>query len=241
MFLDLNCDLGEGEPPAKTRALMTWVDSVNIACGVHAGDLESMERCIRSAVLRGIRIGAHPGLPGQFGRARVDLSPAQFQMLLLHQVGGFEHVVHGQGAGLHHIKLHGALYHQVDSDPSLARAYLKTAARWFPGVRLFVRAGGRTARMAARYHVPIWEEGFVDRGYCPDGTLVSRGDPGALIHDPESAVGRVKEYAETGQIGACDGTKLALRLQTLCVHGDSPGAVEMARAVSRVLRLWRRA
>jgi UPF0271 protein len=162
-------------------------------------------------------------------------------MLLLHQVGGFEHVVHGQGAGLHHIKLHGALYHQVDSDPSLARAYLKTAARWFPGVRLFVRAGGRTARMAARYHVPIWEEGFVDRGYCPDGTLVSRGDPGALIHDPESAVGRVKEYAETGQIGACDGTKLALRLQTLCVHGDSPGAVEMARAVSRVLRLWRRA
>lgn len=220
---------------------MNWVDSVNIACGVHAGDLETMERCIRTAALRGIRIGAHPGLPGHFGRASVDLSSAQLQMLLLHQVGGFEHVVHGQGAGLHHIKLHGALYHLVDSDPALARAYLKTAARWFPGVRLFVRAGGRVARMAARYHVPIWEEGFVDRGYCPDGTLVARGEPGALIHDPEDAVARVREYAATGQIRALDETEITLTLQTLCIHGDSPDAVEMARAVSRELRWWRRA
>lgn len=240
MLLDLNCDLGEGEPPAKTRALMKWVDSVNIACGVHAGDLDSMERCIHAAALRGVRIGAHPGLPGHFGRAAAELSSAELQLLLLHQVGGFEHLVHGQGAGMHHIKLHGALYHKVEADAALARAYLKTAARWFPGVRLFVRAGGRVARMAARYRVPIWEEGFIDRGYGADGSLVERGKPGALLHDPERAVARVNEYAKTGLICACDGTKIALNLQTFCVHGDSPGAVEMAEAVAGVVRLWRR-
>jgi UPF0271 protein len=236
MDLDLNCDLGEGEPWERTRALIGVVDSINIACGVHAGSVALMERCIRLAIPRNVKIGAHPGLPGNFGRKAAAIDPEELILLLLQQVGGFEHIAHRAGTALHHVKLHGALYHMTDADPGLAAAYLKSMARWFPGVRVYVRAGGLVAGMARRFRVPASEEGFADRTYRSDGTLVERTHPKALVKDVARVVQRVERYLETGKIPVLDGPEISLQFETLCVHGDSVKAVELAKAVARVLR-----
>src|SRR5256885_15204701 len=120
MKVDLNCDLGEGESVAKTRALMRSITSANVACGGHAGDVRSMETSVRLARQYGVRLGAHPGLPSQFGRGIVKLSPAQLELLLLHQIGALERIARFHHVKLHHIKLHGSLYHAADADPALA-------------------------------------------------------------------------------------------------------------------------
>ena len=144
MKLDLNCDLGEGEPIARTRALMRCITSANIACGGHAGDLVSVKACIRLARKFCVNIGAHPGPPGQgsFGRGPLEVSGDELELWLLQQVSVVERLAGAAGTRLHHIKLHGALYHASESSEALARRYLTGARRWWPRAILFVRAGG---------------------------------------------------------------------------------------------------
>jgi UPF0271 protein len=237
--LDLNCDLGEGEPPARTRALMRWITSANVACGGHAGSAASMALCVRLAKRWGVRLGAHPGLCSRadFGRGRTRLSPDELELLLLHQVSALERMARAEGVRLHHIKLHGGLYHATEEDSALAARFLKVAARWWPNAKVYARAGGRVAQLARRAGVPVWEEAFADRAYRDDGTLAPRGEPGAVLTDARTVIARAWTLLEQGEVQAQSGRTLRVRAQTLCLHSDTPGATTLARALARTLRL----
>ncbi len=230
MRLDLNCDLGEGEPPARTRALLRLATSANVACGGHAGDADTMERCVRWAGESGVHLGAHPGIPGAFGRGEIRIGPDDLGLLLLAQVGALHRLATLQRVRLHHVKLHGSLYHAVEHDAALGRAYVGAMARWFPGTVIYALAGGRVAALGRRHGVTVWEEAFLDRAYRADGTLVPRGEAGALLTTPAELRARLDSLRREGGWPAQDGTPLRLAPRTLCVHGDSPGALLFLRA-----------
>jgi UPF0271 protein len=235
MQLDLNCDLGEGEPLVRTRALMRYATSVNVACGVHAGDAATMERCVRLARELNVRVGAHPGVPGAFGRGEVKLTAGELQTLLLHQIGALHRLTEVHQVRLHHVKLHGSLYHAVERDAALGRCYVETVGRWFAGLFIYALAGGRVAALGRQLGVAVWEEAFADRAYRPDGSLVPRNEPDALLTRPAEIVRRVRELREGRGILAVDGSRLPLRPRTVCVHGDTAGAVRLLAAAARPL------
>jgi UPF0271 protein len=237
MKLDLNCDLGEGEPLARTRSLMLRVTSVNVACGGHGGDLKTMEACVRLAKRHGVRLGAHPGPwnRSDFGRGPVRFAPDEFELLLLHQVGALEKVAQANGLRLHHIKLHGALYHASEENEALAKRYVATVRRFWPQAKIYAQAGGRVAGVAHRAGLVVWEEAFADRGYRDDGTLVPRAEPNALLTDIGLVVERVSRLLDDGEVIAVSGKHIALRPQTLCIHSDTPHAAQLAQAVAKML------
>jgi UPF0271 protein len=241
MRLDLNCDLGEGEPPARTRALMRCITSANVACGGHAGTLETMNLCARLARDADVRLGAHPGPwnRGDFGRAPATFSPEELEMILLHQVSALEQVARAASVPLHHVKLHGALYHACDANEAMARRYLKLVARWWPGAKVYARCGGRVARLGPRAGVEVWGEAFLDRGYQEDGLLVPRSEPGALLEDPGQVGIRLRSLLERRGVLTVSGRRLPLVPRTVCLHGDTPGAEKLARVVSTILRAAR--
>jgi UPF0271 protein len=208
----LNADLGEHEPASRTRALMSLVDMANIACGGHAGSLTTMTCAVKLALAGGMKIGAHPGMAAEFGRGEADLSPADLAMLILQQTSALAAIAACEGGKLHHIKLHGALYHATEKSPALARTYIETVEKFFPKLKIVALAGGRVAKLAGRRAMA---EVFAERGYRPDGSLISRGQPGDLISDPREVVKRLP----------------ALRGDTICIHADSPNALRIARAV----------
>jgi UPF0271 protein len=232
---DLNCDLGEGEPWTRTRALLRQVTSANVACGGHAGDALTMERVVVEAKALGVRLGAHPGVAGAFGRGEATLSPGELQTLVLQQVGALDLLARRQGSRLHHIKLHGALYHAVENDNALGRAYVETVARWFPQVTIYSRAGGLVLTLAHKAGITAWAEGFIDRAYRADGQLVPRNQDGALLTRTQDISKRLREWRQTGGWKSLDGTWVAVPAQTLCLHGDTPGAVALARAIHRAM------
>lgn len=240
MRLDLNCDLGEGEPPARTRALMRWITSANIACGGHAGTVRSMDACLRWAKTAGVRAGAHPGMAGGFGRDERPIDAAGLELLLLHQVGALSRMAADQGVRLHHIKLHGALYHQVDRDPDLARVYLDVVRRWFPGLRVYARAGGGVVRQAQRARVRVWDEAFADRGYRDTGELVPRGEPGAMLEGLGPVRERLAGLRDGQGVRSNRGAWVPLTVRTVCVHSDTPDSVSLARVAAGILGLARR-
>ncbi len=218
--MKLNADLGENEPRAVTRALMRVIDLANIACGGHAGSLASMEFAIRAAAIAGVAIGAHPGLSsGAFGRKQMTVSKAEFEMLLLQQVGGFAAACRAEGAKLHHVKLHGALYHAVENSEELALAYATVMKVYFPKAAIVAFATGKVIEAARACRVPVLAEVFADRGYRPDGSLIPRGKPGGVITNSREIAARIP----------------LLRGDTICVHADSPDALRIARVVKKAL------
>jgi UPF0271 protein len=231
--LDLNCDLGEGEPLARTRALMCRVTSANVACGGHGGDLNSMEACVRLARQHGVRLGAHPGpwSRSDFGRGPARFVPDELELLLLHQVGALERVAQANGVRLHHIKLHGALYHASEENEALAKRYVAAVRRFWPQAKLYARVGGRVARVARRAGLVLWEEAFADRSYRDNGTLVPRTEPNSLLTDADLVVERVRRLLDEGEVIAASGKHIVLRPQTLCIHSDTPHAAELAQAL----------
>jgi UPF0271 protein len=235
--LDLNCDLGEGESVSRTLALMRCITSANVACGGHAGDVESMERCVRLAKRCGVRLGAHPGpwSRGDFGRNAVRITPEEFELLLLQQVSALDRIARAGQVRLHHLKLHGALYHASETEDSITRRYVKCAARWWPQAVIYAQADGKVARQARRAGLKVWEEAFADRGYRNDGTLVPRGQDRALLTSVREVVQRVGLIQQSNEIIAISGKRLPLCPQTICVHSDTPNAPALARAVRRVL------
>ena len=208
MNLDINCDLGEGEPLELTEALMRHITSANIGS-------EKTQECIALAKRYGVHVGAHPR--HAIGRGEVQVSRHEFETLLLEQVGEF-------GDDLHHIKLHGALYHAAESNYIVARQYITILQRKWPGVIIYAKCGGLVHGMAMRDGVPVWGEAFADRRYLPDGRLVPRSAPDALITDVEAAVEQAKELVRR------------LKPQTMCVHSDTPNAVPIAEALRRMVR-----
>ena len=237
MRLDVNCDLGEGETAGRTRALMRWITSANVASGGHAGNVATMERCVELAKRFGIRLGAHPGPWGRrdFGRGPVRMDPDELELLLLQQVGALERVARAHRMPLHHIKLHGSLYHASEQDAGLALRYARVVARFWPRAIVYARAGGRVGAVSRRAGLAVWEEAFADRGYRDDGTLVPRGGPGAVLDDVRLVVQRVRDLMGHGTVISVSGRPIRLQPRTVCIHSDTPHAVRLARAVAAVI------
>jgi 5-oxoprolinase (ATP-hydrolysing) subunit A len=233
--MDINSDLGEGEPLTRTRALMRRITSANIACGGHAGDVSSMKACLRLCRQFGVHPGAHPGFADRanFGRRPHPLTPARLRALLGPQIAALAELA---DAPLSHVKLHGALYHVVEQDAALALAFVRFLAESWPGLRIIALAEGRVVRAARRHGVPAWGEIFAERGYQDDGRLVPRGRPGALVEDLRIVRARARHFARTGEILTVSGASRPVEAATICVHSDSPGSVRIAGVLARVFR-----
>jgi len=237
--LDLNADLGEGERTARTHALMRWIDSANVACGGHAGGADTMSRAVRAARRFRVNLGAHPGLWSRgdgFGREVVALTAGELSLLLLHQVGALDLIARSEGLRLHHIKLHGALYHMTEADPRLARAYLDAVRRWWPRLKVYALAGGRVALLGRALGLAVWEEAFLDRAYRADGSLVPRTQKGAVLTQASTVLRRLELLRDKGMIEAVDGTRRSIQPHTLCIHSDTEGAARLARRAAEALR-----
>ncbi len=226
MKIDINCDMGELEDAAHEAALMEYVTSANIACGAHAGDEAVMERTARLALERGVRIGAHPGYPdhANFGRIEMPMSEAEIEDTVRQQIERLEAVVRRVGGEIVHVKPHGALYNVAVNNEGVARAIARGIQQWNPATTVFGLAGSRMLGWWGEMGLTTAAEGFADRRYEPDGTLRSRKFPDALITDPAAAAAQALRLAHEGVA------------QTICVHGDTPGAVNILKACHEALR-----
>ena len=238
--IDLNCDLGESFGSYRIghdEALLGLITSANVACGYHAGDPLVMDRTVRLAVQHDVAIGAHPGFPDLvgFGRRPMHLSPAEIENDVLYQVGALAAFVRAAGHQLAHVKPHGALYNMAAADLELARAIARGVARAGPDLILVGLAGSALLAAAQEAGLRAASEGFADRAYNADGTLRSRQLPGAVLHDPEAAAVQALHIARDGYVVAHSGEQVPLHVDTLCIHGDTPEAVEIARAIRHKL------
>jgi len=230
--IDLNCDLGEGLP--HDAALMPLVSSVNVACGEHAGDASVMRDTVALAIRHGVAIGAHPGHADRphFGRRTVPITPAAAVHLVVRQV---ERLADVAGGPPRHLKLHGGLYHQAAQDPSLAAALAAAVAARWPRMLVVGSAGSCLLAAARDRRLAVVEEAFADRMYRADGSLVPRSASAATIDDPAAAANQAVWIALDGRAMAVDGGTIAVPAATLCIHGDGPDPIAIARAVRAAL------
>jgi UPF0271 protein len=235
MKIDLNADLGEGMDDA---AILPFLTSANIACGLHAGGPAVMDRTVALALEHGVRIGAHPGYPDRenFGRTDMRLSESELRALVLYQLGALDALVRARGGTLRHVKAHGALYNRAAKDPVLARAFAESVRNFRGDLILVGLAGSEQIRAANEAGLAAEGEAFADRRYLPDGMLMPRSQPGSVLHDPAEAAAQALQIVEERSVTAADGQRIPIDAQTLCLHGDTPGAVEIARAVTQALR-----
>lgn len=229
--MDLNSDLGERAAP--DAALLAIVTSANVACGAHAGDAEVMRATVREAHRLGVAIGAHPGYADRehFGRRELGLAPDEIEALVASQVRALLDVCTREGARLRYVKPHGALYNRAVVDAEAARAVARAVLAVSPRLMLLGLAGSAMLREGERLGLRVAGEAFADRGYRADGTLLPRGTPGAILTDPDLVAARAVRIAEEGVVEADDGSLVRLRADSLCVHGDTPGALALAAAV----------
>ncbi len=238
--VDLNADVGESYGAYRIGAdedLLKLVSSANIACGWHAGDPLVIARTVELAFRARAGIGAHPGFPDLlgFGRRNLQISPAEAKSYVLYQVGALEAFVRSTGATLQHVKLHGAMYNVVSGDPILAAAVVEAILELDRNLILVGFSGSRFLQIAQERGVRVAHEVFADRAYAPDGTLVPRTSPGALIKDAGTAAARVLRMMTDQLVQASDGKDIHVRADTICIHGDNPEALNFARAVRQAL------
>lgn len=239
--IDLNADVGESYGAwemGHDAELLPHVTSVNVACGFHAGDSAIMDRTVVAALARGVRVGAHPShmdVRG-FGRREIQAAPDEIENDVLYQAGALRAFVESHGGRLWHVKPHGALYNQAARDPRLARAIARAVRRLGGGVRLVGLATSEAFREAAALEgVAFAGEAFVDRAYEADGSLAKRGTAGAVFDSPQAAAAQAVSIAASGKVGTREGGSVAVKADTLCLHGDNAQAVEIARAVRAAL------
>jgi 5-oxoprolinase (ATP-hydrolysing) subunit A len=239
-ILDLNCDVGEGFGAwriADDDALLAVVTGANIACGFHAGDPTTMRRACVTAVRNGVAIGAHVGyrdLAG-FGRRFIDIDPASLTDEVLYQLGALSAFTAAAGGRIGYVKPHGALYAAIGSDDAQAGAVVEAVRQFDPALPVLGMPGSRWLALAAEAGLATVPEAFADRAYAPDGRLLPRRSPGAVLTDPAVVAARVARLATAGEVEAADGTVLAVAARSVCLHGDTPGAVELARAARGAL------
>jgi UPF0271 protein len=239
--IDLNCDMGElpeAIADGTQEALMRSITSVNIACGGHAGDEQTMNTTIEQALRWNLAIGAHPGYPDRtnFGRLELKMAPSEIANSVFEQVQALAKVAGRCGARVVHVKPHGALYNQAVRNRELAKAIAKGVARWSRDVVLVGLAGSPMLDVFREAGFAVAAEAFADRRYEPDGTLRSRKFADALIRNPEEAAWQALGIADRGVVIASDGSEVSVDAQTLCIHGDTPGAPQIAATVARSLR-----
>lgn len=231
--IDLNADVGEGTGAGRVgddEGLIPLITSANVACGFHGGDPTLIRQTVELAKRYDVRVGAHPGYPDRvgFGRRAVGTMPAEIEADVLYQIGALRAFVEAAGMRMQHVKLHGALYHRAVEDAAVARAVARVVTSVDRSLILVGLAGSAILEAGRQEGLRVAAEGFADRAYRADGRLVPRGTAGAVITDRaqalEQALGIVR-----GRIKSAEGTEVVLEVDTICVHGDTPGAVEMAR------------
>jgi 5-oxoprolinase (ATP-hydrolysing) subunit A len=238
--IDLNGDLGESYGRWRLgddEALLRSLSSVNLACGFHASDPSTMRAAVIAANAHRVAIGAHPSFPDLrgFGRTPMALPPPVVRDDVLYQLGALQAICRAEGATLRHVKPHGALYHAVAGDPDVAAAVAEAVAAFDPGLPLVVPVHATTSGVLEDAGLLLLFEAFLDRGYQPDGRLVPRGRPGALLEDTAEIVDRALSLSLAGVVRTVDGHELPLQAHTLCLHGDGVRAAPVARAVRDAL------
>ncbi len=235
MRIDLNSDLGEGA--GADEQIMPSLTSANVACGAHAGDEATMRRTIALAIEHRVAVGAHPGYrdKANFGRVALEMSRDELLADLRVQLEAVRLVADAAGVKLAHVKAHGALYNRGERDDGIAAAIVEAVRAFDDGLVLYAPPGSAMERAAREAGLRVAREGFADRAYEPDGTLRSRRSPDAVHTDPAVAAAQAVSIARDGRVTAVDGSALALEVDTLCIHGDTPGAVAIARAVRAAL------
>jgi UPF0271 protein len=231
LVVDLNADLGEGE--GHDNELLDLVTSANIACGFHAGDANTMRASIDSALARGVAVGAHPSLFDRenFGRKELNVTTKEISDAVGYQLGIFAAIAESAGAKPNHVKPHGALYNMATRNQEISAAIANAISAFDSTLILFAPSDSPLERAGASAGLQIAHEVFADRNYLGDGTLVPRTRPDALLHDPDEAATRVIRMLREGKVQGVDGVDVNVRAETICVHGDTPGAVEFARAL----------
>lgn len=236
MYVDLNCDMGESFGPytlGLDEQVMPLITSANIACGFHAGDPQVLRRSVALAAKHGAGVGAHvsyPDLVG-FGRREMNVTPAEAENDVLYQLGAVAAFCRAAGVPLRHVKPHGAMYNVAQKDAALAEAIVRAVAAFDKELILFAQPGSAMEKAARAAGLPVACEVFADRAYTADGALASRKLPGTVIHDPEAVAERAVQMVTQGRIAAIDGTMVSLRAETICVHGDTPGAVHLIQRI----------
>jgi UPF0271 protein len=238
--IDLNADLGESYGRWRIgddTAMLDVVTSANVACGFHAGDPATLLATVRAAADRNVAIGAQVGYPdlAGFGRRFMDIAPADLTAAVLYQIGALDGLCRAAGTRVRYVKPHGALYHSVERHEGQAAAVVAAVASYDASLPLLGLPGSVALDLAADAGLTAVPEAFADRGYRGDGTLVPRDQPDAVLDDPAAAAVRAVRLARDGSVISAEGSHVAVVARSLCVHGDSPGAVDMARAVRRAL------
>jgi len=240
-IIDLNADIGEAFGTYRSTvdtALLPFVTSVNIACGFHAGDPAVMRQTVSAAVREGVAIGAHPGLPDLqgFGRREIRITASEAYELTLYQTGALYGFVKAAGATLHHVKPHGALYNMAATNEELAQAIVQAIQDFDPSLILYGQAGSALIRAAGQVGIRAASEVFADRTYQDDGFLTSRSDKHALIEDPRQAAAQALYIATHQRVISATGKTIPLKAETICLHGDQPGAAASARLINSLLK-----
>ena len=237
--IDLNCDMGESYGAWKMGAdaeVMPFITSANIACGFHAGDPATIRKTVRLAVDRGVAVGAHPSLPDLmgFGRRVMRISPQDMYDLIIYQAGAVEAFARAAGARLHHVKCHGALYNMAATDEGLSEAMAKAVRDLGGSVMLYALSNSVMMKIANKQNIPVCGEVFADRGYTDEGTLAPRDKPGGMIEDAAASVKQALAMIEEGYVTSLTGKRVAVAADTMCLHGDQPGAVVFAQNLRKV-------
>ena len=238
--IDLNSDLGENVPDrivGDDEAMLRVVSSANVSCGFHAGSPEGIAATLRAAVANGVAIGAHPGYRDYegFGRRAMDVDSATLQAHVEYQLGALQALATAAGGAVVYVKPHGALYNTIARDERQAQDVVAAIRAVDPSLVLLGLAGGVVLDVAERAGLATAAEAFADRAYTPDGLLVSRSEPGSVLQEPELVAARMVRLAEEGVVEAIDGSQVAVRAESICVHGDSAGAIAMAEATRAAL------
>jgi len=239
--IDLNCDMGESYGAWKMGAdaeVMPYISSANIACGFHAGDPATIRKTVRIAVDRGVAVGAHPSLPDLmgFGRRTMRIAPQDMYDLVIYQAGAVEAFARAAGARLHHVKCHGALYNMAAMDEGLSEAMVRAVRDLGSDVFLYVLSNSKNQEIAKRSGVRCAGEVFADRGYSDDGTLAPRDKPGGMIEDAQASVAQALGMIEGGYVTSLTGKRVPVSADTMCLHGDQPGAVTFAQTLRKAFK-----
>jgi UPF0271 protein len=238
--IDLNCDMGESFGAwnmGDDDAVLPHVTSVNVACGLHAGDWKVMHYTVQAAFAHRVSVGAHPSLPDLqgFGRRVMQISADEVYDLVLYQVGALDAFCRALDGRLAHVKAHGALYNMAARDEKLAQAMAQAVADLDPGLVLFGLAGSALIKAGRDAGLRVANEVFADRSYRADGSLTPRNVPGSMIEDVQASLAQVEDMVMRGRVRSQDGTEVSIEADTICIHGDQPGAAQFAREVRGLL------
>lgn len=234
--IDLNADVGEGFGQYRLgddAHLLPLLSSANVACGFHAGDPITMRETVAAAVRHSVAVGAHPGYPDLqgFGRRDLGATPAEITAYVLYQIGALDVICRASGTRLRYVKAHGALYNRGAADPVVAAAIVEAVRLADPALVVLGLAGSHLIDAGRAAGLRTAAEAFADRAYASDGSLVPRSVPGAVVHDVEAVVARALRLVAAGRVTSVDGSEVAVQADSLCVHGDTPGALALVRAI----------